>query len=150
MTIREIQRPKVGVGVCVLREGKILLGRRKGAHGAGNWSFAGGHLEFGESVEECAKRELNEETGLIAQSMRLGPWVNNIIEGKHYVTLFVFVNQFIGEPLLLEPEKCEGWHWFDSNQLPAPLFPSIVSLIQQNELKTFADFKKLSELSAHL
>lgn len=125
-------RPSVGVGVVVYKNDQILLGRRKGAHGEGAWSFAGGHLEFGENVEECAKRELAEETGLKALSLHLGPWVNDIIDGdKHYITLFVFVHEFEGEVQLLEPHKCAGWHWFDSHALPAPLFQPIESLIKK-------------------
>src|ERR1700733_6071482 len=132
----ESQRPKVGVGVIVIKEGKTLLGKRKNAHGSGNWSAAGGHLEFGETVEECAKRELFEETGLIALSMHLGPWTNDVMDGnKHYITLFVFVDQFQGEPKLLEPEKCEGWHWFEWDELPSPLFPSVRSMIEKVTLE---------------
>lgn len=120
----------VGVGVVVTKDGKVLLGKRKGAHGLGDWSFAGGHLEFKESVEECAKRELEEETGLKAQSLKLGPWTEDVIENdKHYVTLFVFINNFTGEPKRLEPHKCEGWEWFSWNELPSPLFLPIRSLI---------------------
>ncbi len=52
--------PQVGVGVLILRDGKVLLGRRKGSHGAGCWSAPGGHLEFGEAVEDCALREALE------------------------------------------------------------------------------------------
>ncbi len=52
---------------------EILLGQRKGAHGAGTWATPGGHLEFGESVKACATRELLEETGLKPLSFRLGP-----------------------------------------------------------------------------
>lgn len=65
--------PRVGVGVIGERADKILLGLRKGSHGAFTWSPPGGHLEFAEAVEECAKRELLEETGLKATSVSLGP-----------------------------------------------------------------------------
>ncbi|MBI2476733.1 NUDIX domain-containing protein, partial [Candidatus Uhrbacteria bacterium] len=40
-------RPKVGVGVIVWRDCEVLMQERIGAHGAGTWSFPGGHLEFG-------------------------------------------------------------------------------------------------------
>lgn len=126
------ERPKVGIGVIIRSQGKILLGKRKGPHGAGFWAAAGGHLEFGETVEECAKRELFEETGLEALSISLGPWTSDVIDrDKHYVTLFVFVDAFQGEVCLKEPDKCEGWHWFDHDSVPAPLFPSIVHLFQK-------------------
>jgi 8-oxo-dGTP diphosphatase len=123
-------KPKVGVGVAVIKDNKILLGKRKNAHGAGSWAFPGGHLEFGEEVEECAKRELAEETGLKALSLKPGPWLNHMMEGdKHYVTLIVYVNEFEGDLQLLEPHKCEGWEWFDCNALPSPLFPIVESLL---------------------
>lgn len=123
-------KPKVGVGVAVIKDGALLLGRRKGSHGAGHWSFPGGHLEFGEEVEACAVRELAEETGLKALSLKRGPWVNDIIEGKHYVTLYVFVDKFEGDLQLLEPNKCEGWEWFNPHSLPSPLFLPLESLFR--------------------
>lgn len=47
----------VGVAVIVKRGGKILLIKRQGSHGAGTWAPPGGHIDFGESVEETARRE---------------------------------------------------------------------------------------------
>jgi 8-oxo-dGTP diphosphatase len=146
MTDKENPKPRVGVGVVVIKNNRLLLGKRKGAHGAGEWSFAGGHIEFGESVEACAKRELMEETGLIALSMRPGPWVNDIIEkDKHYVTLFVFVEDFEGEPQLMEPHKCEGWGWFEWNTLPTPLFLPVASLFEKMQFGE-AGFKEVQAI----
>ncbi|MBA2728417.1 MAG: NUDIX domain-containing protein [Parachlamydiaceae bacterium] len=128
--------PRVGVGTVVVKDGKVLLGKRKGAHGEGEWACPGGHLDFGETVEKCAYRELLEETGLEALSARLGPWVENVFgEHKHYITLFVFVDEFVGELQLVEPHKCEAWEWFEWDLLPSPLFPSISSLIEKIGLK---------------
>lgn len=141
--VQEVVKPQVGVGVVVVSDCKVLLGKRKGAHGAGEWSFAGGHLEFGEDVGTCASRELAEETGLKALSLRMGPWVNDLMAGnKHYVTLFVFVDKFEGEPQLLEPEKCEGWEWFDWHALPSPLFTPIRSLIKKISIEKLTDASK--------
>jgi 8-oxo-dGTP diphosphatase len=125
-------RPKVGVGVFVFKEGKVLLGKRKGAHGAGTWCSPGGHLEFSESVETCAKRELLEETNLKALSIKTGAWSNDVIDGtKHYITLFAVVDQFEGDLKLLEPHKSEEWQWFSVDALPSPLFPTVSSFFTQ-------------------
>ena len=58
------ERPRVGIGVVVMKDGRVLLGRRKGSHGAGEYAYPGGHLEHLESFAECAVREVREETGL--------------------------------------------------------------------------------------
>jgi 8-oxo-dGTP diphosphatase len=121
------------VGVIVLREGKVLLGRRRGSHGAGTWALPGGHLEFGESVEDCALRETEEETGLAVEILGQGPYTNDVMpaEGKHYVTVFVLARSQEGTPQLLEPEKCEGWVWFRWKELPDNLFAPLNTLVQQ-------------------
>ena len=92
--------PRIGVGVLIFRDGKLLLGRRKGSHGADSWSAPGGHLEFGESIEQCAQREVQEETGLKLDSISIGPYTNDIFveDKKHYVTLFAMAHHPVGEP----------------------------------------------------
>jgi len=122
--------PRVGVGVVVLRDGMVLLGRRLGSHGAGTWALPGGHLEYGETVEQCAAREVEEETGLHVCRISQGPYVGNVFpsEGKHYVTLFALATCDDGEPAVMEPEKCSGWAWFKWSELPLPLFPPLASL----------------------
>lgn len=123
--------PIVGVGVLVLRDGRVLLGRRLGAHGAGTWALPGGHLEFGETVEACAARELAEETGLALEATSPGPWTSNVFadEGKHYVTVFVVAHAPQGEPRVLEPCRCAEWRWCAWSQLPRPLFAPLASLV---------------------
>jgi 8-oxo-dGTP diphosphatase len=125
--------PRLGVGVIIVRERLVLLGRRKGSHGAGTWALPGGHLEFGESVEDCARRETAEETGLRLKMIRLGPYTNDLMpsEGKHYVTVFVQASVEPGEPQVLEPEKCEGWSWFRWSELPENLFLPLKNLLKQ-------------------
>ena len=126
----EAAGPRVGVGVIVLRDAKVLLGLRQGSHGANTWALPGGHLEFGESVESCAAREVLEETGLIIDQVRPGPFTNDVMtaDDKHYVTLFVIADNAVGEPAVCEPAKCLRWAWFDWSDLPEPLFQPLQTL----------------------
>jgi 8-oxo-dGTP diphosphatase len=124
-------RPKVGVGVIIIRDDKVLMGLRTGAHGEGTWCFPGGHLEYGETPEECGKREMVEETGLEGKQMDRVPIFTNDIfsfEDKHYITLFVVARKVIGEPRVMEPDKCERWEWFPWDQMPDNIFLPIENL----------------------
>lgn len=130
----DTQKPRVGVGVFILKNNKILLGLRKGSHGEGTWAPPGGHLEFGESLEYCAQREVLEETGLVIKNIRKLTFTNDIFEAeqKHYITCFLVADYAEGELVNLEPEKCEKWDWFEWDSLPRPLFPTVKSLLKEN------------------
>lgn len=121
----------IGVGVLVMRDGLVLLGKRRGSHGAGTWSAPGGRLEYGESIEACAARELSEETGLTAQAFDLGPYSNDVFAEvrEQYVTLFVVARGVQGTPANLEPHKCDGWAWFRWGDWPTPLFKPVESML---------------------
>lgn len=51
-------QPKVGVGVIVAKGNMVLVGRRRNSLGDGEHALPGGHLEFGETLEQCAAREV--------------------------------------------------------------------------------------------
>ncbi|KAJ5093326.1 hypothetical protein N7456_009187 [Penicillium angulare] len=143
--------PRVGVGLFVTNpEGKFVLGKRKGSHGAGTWALPGGHLEFGESFETCAARELLEETGLGVTNLEFLTATNDVMEseGKHYITIFLkgVVSDPVAQPQILEPEKCDAWQWTSWDELQANadaqvqggpdfkgpvLFSPIIALFQQ-------------------
>jgi len=130
----ESKRPKVGVGVAVIKEGRVLLGKRKNAHGDGTWAFPGGHLEYQECWEDCAIRETLEETGLRIKNVRYGTVTNDIFqeEQKHYVTIVMLADYDFGDVNLMEPDKCERWEWFDWNNLPQSIFMTIQNLKRNN------------------
>jgi 8-oxo-dGTP diphosphatase len=125
-------RPKVGLGVIIVRDGKVLLGKRKGALASGTYAFPGGHLEFGESWEDCVAREVREETGMKVVNSKFVAVTNDIFEkeGKHYITIFMMA-ECLGKPKVMEPDKCEGWSWFSWNKLPQPLMVAVMNLIKQ-------------------
>lgn len=131
--------PKVGVGVMIFKNGKVLMGKRKSSHGAGEFASPGGHLDFGESFEECAKREVREETGMEIDNIRF-QFLSNLrtYTGKHYVHVQLLSDWKRGEPKVMEPEKCEGWAWYDLDDLPEPLFKTYNFLLES--LKTGRTF----------
>lgn len=50
-------RPLIGLGVLIFNhQGQLLLGQRRSTLGEGTWAPPGGHLEYGESLEDCAPR----------------------------------------------------------------------------------------------
>ncbi|GAA2331355.1 nucleotide triphosphate diphosphatase NUDT15 [Dactylosporangium salmoneum] len=124
-------QPRVGVGVFVVRDGQFLMGRRRGAHGAGTWSVPGGHLEYGESFEDAAAREVVEETGLEVGGLRVAAVTNDVFaaEGRHYVTVWMVGECPDGEPEILEPAKFVDQGWFGFEHLPEPLFLPWVQLL---------------------
>lgn len=124
----ELPKVQVGVGVFILDPARstaenpaFLLGKRKGSHGAGSYALPGGHLEFGESFEDCARREVAEETGLQVVNVHYLTATNDpmLDEKKHYVTIFMACERANGTdiPLNLEANKCEGWDWVSWQQL---------------------------------
>lgn len=117
-------QPGVGIGVYVRKDGKMLLGLRKGGYGAGSWGAPGGKLDMYENPLECAHRETREETGIEIENVRFVGNVNDadVEHGTHYVTISYVADWKSGEVRLMEPEKFEKWAWFGESELPEPKF----------------------------
>ena len=138
--------PRVGVGVILFNEkSEILVGKRKGSHGAGQWALPGGALEWGETSRECALRETQEEVGIdllhettTSSENVFSPEDDDeekgsifhacecqIDEKNHWITLFALF--YVGEGLrgrerTMEPHKCEGWFWKKTPNIDGPMF----------------------------
>ena len=122
---QEEAKPQVGVGVVFVRGGRVFLAKREGSHGENTWASAGGHLETGESLEECARREAKEELGVQVGEMRFLCVSNIIAYGKHYLDI-----EFLGDigdqtPRLMENEGFSDCGWFPLESLPQPLFQAL-------------------------
>jgi 8-oxo-dGTP diphosphatase len=125
------QYPKVGIGVMVIKDGKVLLGKRKGTHGQGEYAWPGGHLEYMESFADCAKREVKEETGMEITNIRFLRVLNlKDYKPKHYVDIGLAADWASGEPQLCEPDRIESWDWYDIDKLPHPMFVGEITNIE--------------------
>ena len=131
----------VGLSVMIVKDGKILLGKRKSSHGTGEFAFPGGHIEYMESFEGCIFREVQEETALEIKNIRF-LHIANVKEyfPKHYVHLSFVADWAGGEWKVLEPEKCESWGWYEFDNLPSPLFATVQMTVQSYKTgKNFYD-----------
>lgn len=123
---------RVGIGILVYQGDLILLGKRKGAHGEGEWAFPGGKQEYGETVIEGAYREIAEEVGpefkvkhmdllCVGDLMRYKP--------KHFMDIGLCAEFVSGAPVVMEPDKCSEWRWFHIDRLPEHLFSSVQAYV---------------------
>jgi 8-oxo-dGTP diphosphatase len=124
-------RPKVGLGVMIFKDGKVLVSRRRNRHGDGEYAFPGGHLEHLESIEECARREIREECGIeVGELVFLCVTNLKAYAPRHYVDLGFVCEWKSGEVRTLEPEKHTHWFWCDPEMLPAPLFGATANYLE--------------------
>ena len=117
--------PKVGVGVVIIQNGKILLMKRSGSvcHGRGTWSVFGGHIELGETVAEAAKREAREEIGIEIELITNLDWSECLLPEYHSISVFVQADIVSGNPKILEPDKADGLCFFSYDVIASlPLF----------------------------
>lgn len=132
--------PRVGIGVLIFNENKILLGQRIKSHGAATWGPPGGHLEYGETFEECAIRETKEETGLVISNPQVMAVTNDVFreENKHYVSIFLCA-QYPRDQLVenLESDKVASWEWMAIDSLPEALFLPLKNLFQEKGINFF-------------
>jgi len=117
----------------IIKNNTILLGSRKSSHGAGEFAGPGGHLEVGESIETCALRELAEEAGpdIRVKNMRFLCFINlKRYLPKHYAHIHMVADWASGDPKVMEPDKQDGWDWYDLDDLPQPLFAAMPEVIE--------------------
>ena len=104
-------------------KGEVLLGRRTDNH---MWGYAGGSIELQETVEECARRELLEETGLIAEELEFfmvnsGPEAHYIYpngDEVYNVEIIYLCRKFHGK-LQRQVEEQEELRFFALEEMPS-------------------------------
>jgi len=126
----------VGVAVMLLSEGKVLMGRTghpgksAGFKEGWAWTLPGGKVEHSENLHSAAMRELKEETGMGAESLRLVSVGTDIVSGVHFVTIGFESERFCGNPEAKEPDKISEWRWFDLKSPPENTFTPSLSVIK--------------------
>jgi 8-oxo-dGTP diphosphatase len=128
------QYPRVGVAIILTRGDRVLLMKRKGPHGTGTWSTPGGHLEFGETPEQCAAREASEEVGVDVVDIRFRAVTNDLFEatGRHYITIWMEGRTEFGEPRIAAEREVAEFGWYAWDSLPEPLFLPLENLVKAN------------------
>jgi len=136
------KHPGVGVGVLIFNdEGQLLLGKRKGSHGEGEYSVPGGWVEYGETLKATAVRELKEEVDLYVteEELHFLKFEESFEYMPKHIINFGFKLIYTGrrQPKLLEPEKCEGWGWYDLDSLPEPIGTLTQNLITTHNRREY-------------
>ena len=131
----------VGINVFLVQDGKLLLGKRKNIFGDGTWGLVGGHLEPGERMLDAAARELFEETGLTAKRFIFNNLVNNRSTNEHRLQIGFLAEDFSGEIVNKEPDRCAELSWFPFKSLPENLFPP-----HKEQIASFMEGSVLSDM----
>lgn len=135
---------KVGVGVMILNDNKILLGHRSkdrkdtgGIFEPDTWTLPGGKQEYNETVYETIIRETKEETNLDIKNPKVFSVSDDFQTDRHFVTIEMITKEFSGELKVMEPEKEDEWRWFDLNNLPDNIYSPSKKFIEKylNEQK---------------
>lgn len=117
------EKIKPCVGVMIFKDGKILMGKRRGRHGDGEYAFTGGHLEYLESFEDCARKETLEEAGIIIKNIKFLCLANySKHEDRQDILVGMTADWESGELKDFSEERVGEWQWYDLDNLPSPIF----------------------------
>lgn len=133
----EKKKVGAGFGVLLLRNNKILLGKRhtdakkadSELRGEGTWTMPGGKFEYGETFEDAAARELKEETSITLLKSKVICVNNDKNEHAHFITVGFLALEFEGEAKVMEPDEITEWKWFEMDKLPINVFPPSKNLL---------------------
>ncbi|KAL7589702.1 nudix hydrolase 1 [Lactuca sativa] len=128
--------PVIAVVVFLIKDNTVLLGRRRDSVGLNTFALPGGRLEFGESFEECATREVKEETGLDIKDIQFLTVTNDVFTEaeKPFHSVAIYMRASLSDPDQIpqnvEPDKCYGWDWYDWKKPPQPLFRPLETMLK--------------------
>ena len=124
------ERPWIGVLAAVRRGPRCLLIQRAQRVDEGKWGFPGGTLELGETITDCAQRELREETGVEAAALGVltaYDYIGREADERvrfHYTLVCVVLDWRAGEGEVREPETHSGIGWFTPEDVERRALPT--------------------------
>ena len=104
--------------LCIIHQHpRILLGMKKRGFGAGRWNGFGGKVQEEETIEEAARREMQEEAGVIVEELEKVGMIEFEFQGNSEILeVHIFrAEQFTGEPAESEEMKPQ---WFHTEDIP--------------------------------
>jgi len=148
MDNQENRKLTVRVAILVMNGDRILLEKRANVLGKGTWAPPIGHLDFGETFEQTALREVREETGLEIADPKFYLLTNDIFEAEneHSVTIWIEAKYVTGEPRVNAPEEESNIGWFQWNDLPEPLFLPMQHMLEGQTYPSQTTEVKLQEV----
>ncbi|MGH7929440.1 MAG: NUDIX domain-containing protein, partial [Candidatus Binatia bacterium] len=108
-----------------------LLVERARGYGKGTWCLPGGHLEAGETIAQCALRELLEETDVRGDGARVIAVTDPLAEAGFHMQIGVEVTEWAGEPHVVNPAECSDVKFFELSDLPGELFPPTKDVLKK-------------------
>jgi len=118
------KRPQVGIGVLITKDDRVLLMKGGNAHGDATWSTPGGHLGYGELLEESAMRAAQDVIGVIIADVTFLAITNEVFEAHkaHALTIWMAGRYVSGTPTTNPGQEMSALDWFAWDALPEPLF----------------------------
>lgn len=116
----------VDVHLLLVRDGEVLLSRRRGGYGHGLWHLPSGKTETDETVVDAVIRETREEIGVTVrpQDLRCVHALHVQHTGEEpRIGFFFEATHWLGEPANQEPDKCGAVQWFPLTDLPDGMIP---------------------------
>ena len=125
--------------LVLIKDGKVLLARRVNTGFAdGSYGVVAGHLDGGETFLQAMVREAREEAGigLDASALEVVHVMHRKAGSDERIDFFIKAVEWVGEPRIMEPGKCDGMAWFGLDSLPGNTVPYVrqaLESIRKNE-----------------
>lgn len=129
------------VGIILRKDNQILLMKRsQSVISGGLYAFPGGGVDGSETLTAATIRESREELGVIIDVKDL-----TFVHALHvkteknieYIAFFYETSTWLGEPCVMEPDKCDEVAWFNLDTLPEPMTQTHIQVLTMLDQNTF-------------